>query len=460
MMEFTFGRWIPDSMIEVERRLRRIVIGLRTRAFFDIQINKIDGTTLDVAVSNASIKYKGKNAIQTVFYDISKTKKVQEELRKSEEVYRNIFSHSPLGILHFDANSEITDCNEEFAKLIGAPRKALIGLNMITDLKDKKLINAVKKSLSEGSSIYEDYYTSVTSGYTLPVTVRFNAIYSDNKSIIGGVGLVEDISERKNSEKLQKALFDISEEAGRTTSMKELYVSLHRIIKTLMPAENFYVSIYNQVSNIISFPYHCDQYDKQPDKREFQNGLTEYILRTKRSNIIDSEAYQKLIESGEVEPRGKRTEVYVGIYLEFEGNYRGVLALKDYDNPKTYSEEDMKVLQFVSAQIIKVLDKKYADRRLRESVKELSEAKRELEIINKNKDRFFSIIAHDLRSPFNTLLGVSEMISGDMDDMSMREVKEISNVIHSSTQNLFKLIENLLSWSRLQMDYKFCFRNS
>jgi len=43
------------------------------------------------------------------------------------------------------------------------------------------------------------------------------------------------------------------------------------------------------------------------------------------------------------------------------------------------------------------------------------------------------------------------MISGDMDDMSMREVKEISSVIHSSTQNLFKLIENLLSWSRLQM---------
>lgn len=127
------------------------------------------------------------------------------------------------------------------------------------------------------------------------------------------------------------------------------------------------------------------------------------------------------------------------------------MAVQDYENVDAYSEEELKILQFVSEQIVKVLDKKYADRRLRESVNELSEAKQELEIINQNKDRFFSIIAHDLRAPFNTLLGVTEMITGNMDDISMDEIEEISKVIHSSTNNLFKLIENLLNWSRLQM---------
>jgi len=75
----------------------------------------------------------------------------------------------------------------------------------------------------------------------------------------------------------------------------------------------------------------------------------------------------------------------------------------------------------------------------------------ELITLNKTKDKFFSIIAHDLRSPFTALIGISQMISEDMDSMSVGEVKEMTSAIYHSTQNLNKLIENLLNWSLLQM---------
>ncbi len=440
-----------DFQDEVVEKLKHVSEGLRTRDFFEMKLKRIDGTTIDVAVASANIKHNDEIVIQTVFYDITKTKKIQADLRKSEEVYRNIFNFSPLGILHFDKDGNITDCNDEFAKLIGTPREVLMDLNMLKNLKDEKLKKAVITCLTIGSSYYEDYYTSVTSGKTLPVTVRFNAVYDGDNSISGGIGLVEDISERKKNENLQKALFDISETASKTISMKELYQELHGIIKKLMPAKNMYVATHNSETNLVSFPYHVDEYDDLPTEHQFGNGLTEYILKTKKSQIITQKTDIELQQSGKVSQVGKPVLIWVGVYLEFEGNYKGVLALQDYTNANAYNEDDLKILKFVSSQIVKVLDKKYADRRLRNFVKELFEAKQELEIINENKDRFFSIIAHDLRSPFNTLLGVSEMISGDMDDMSMKEVKEISRVIHSSTQNLFKLIENLLSWSRLQM---------
>ena len=141
--------------------------------------------------------------------------------------------------------------------------------------------------------------------------------------------------------------------------------------------------------------------------RQFGNGWTEVVLKSEKSQIITPEISDEITKKQIVDLFGRPSLVWIGIYLEFEGDYKGVLALQDYDNPNAYSEEDIKILQFVSEQIAKVLDKKYADRRLKESIEELSDAKKELEKINQNKDRFFSIIAHDLRAPFNTLLGVT-----------------------------------------------------
>ncbi len=70
-----------------------------------------------------------------------------------------------------------------------------------------------------------------------------------------------------------------------------------------------------------------------------------------------------------------------------------------------------------------------------------------LEQLNATKNRFFSIIAHDLKNPFNALLGFSEMISSSFDELTEQEILEYIGIINQSSQNLFKLLENLLKWS-------------
>ncbi|MEI7485527.1 MAG: PAS domain-containing sensor histidine kinase [Ignavibacteriota bacterium] len=74
----------------------------------------------------------------------------------------------------------------------------------------------------------------------------------------------------------------------------------------------------------------------------------------------------------------------------------------------------------------------------------------ELKELNAAKDKFFSIIAHDLRSPFNGLLGFSKVLSDEFDDLTKDEVKEYISYVYSSAKNVFNLIENLLQWSRIQ----------
>ena len=76
--------------------------------------------------------------------------------------------------------------------------------------------------------------------------------------------------------------------------------------------------------------------------------------------------------------------------------------------------------------------------------------KQELEVLNAEKDRLFSIIAHDLRSPFTAILGLTEMISDEFDSMDRDEVKDILKELQKSAGNLYKLLDNLLEWAMIR----------
>lgn len=75
----------------------------------------------------------------------------------------------------------------------------------------------------------------------------------------------------------------------------------------------------------------------------------------------------------------------------------------------------------------------------------------ELRILNNSKDKFFSIIAHDLKSPFSSLMGFSEMLMLNAETNNPAEVIEHSKIVHNSSKRLFGLVENLLQWSRTQL---------
>ena len=80
----------------------------------------------------------------------------------------------------------------------------------------------------------------------------------------------------------------------------------------------------------------------------------------------------------------------------------------------------------------------------------LYESEKQLIELNKNKDKFFSIISHDLRSPFNSLVGLSDILVNDIDSLSKEEVKYFSQNIYDASKGVLNLVDRLLEWSRLQ----------
>ncbi|MBN2524028.1 MAG: hypothetical protein JXB24_12215 [Bacteroidales bacterium] len=101
-------------------------------------------------------------------------------------------------------------------------------------------------------------------------------------------------------------------------------------------------------------------------------------------------------------------------------------------------------------EINKLLEKR--QKFIRNQAEKLIQTNDKLKTLNATKDKFFSIIAHDLKNPFNSILGFCEIILLKYDSMKEEKKKQLIQVVYDSAQNVFELLENLLQWSRSQTD--------
>lgn len=134
--------------------------------------------------------------------DITERIRAEAALKESEEKYRLIFEYTPIGVVHFSIEGIITDCNDNFIKIIGSSREVLIGLGVI-GLPDKKIVEAFKGAQQGNITMYEDDYSSVTADKVTAIRIVFAPIRTEKQGVQGVIGIVEDISERR---KLETAL--------------------------------------------------------------------------------------------------------------------------------------------------------------------------------------------------------------------------------------------------------------
>jgi len=105
---------------------------------------------------------------------------------------------------------------------------------------------------------------------------------------------------------------------------------------------------------------------------------------------------------------------------------------------KPFNKEEL------NAMIEMALDKAKVENELEKSKKKLAEE-------SSNKDKFFSIISHDLKNPLSVIMSTSDLLEGDYDDFTNEERKELIKIIKNGSKNLYNLLEGLLNWSRMKM---------
>ncbi len=102
-----------------------------------------------------------------------------------------------------------------------------------------------------------------------------------------------------------------------------------------------------------------------------------------------------------------------------------------------------RTVDYTVALIQDISERKKAEQEIKFKNEKLSE-------LNATKDRFFSIIAHDLKNPFNSILGFSELLKDEAHNLDIDSIIQYSGIIHSSAQHTYDLLESLLKWARMQ----------
>lgn len=131
------------------------------------------------------------------------------ELKLSEERFETIFKEAPAGIFYYDRDLIVIDSNNEFLNILQISRKMMTGLDMKV-LPDKSLNEALWNAVKGEKGYYEGPYTSMIKQLNLWIILRTTPMYDSQRNIIGGVGLVTDITERIAAEEKIKhqAYFD------------------------------------------------------------------------------------------------------------------------------------------------------------------------------------------------------------------------------------------------------------
>jgi diguanylate cyclase (GGDEF)-like protein/PAS domain S-box-containing protein len=129
----------------------------------------------------------------------------EASLRESESLYRTLFEQSPVGVLLYDTELLVVDCNESFARTIGSPREAIIGLE-IPRLRDRRPVDALRTALEGRSGSYEGPYLTTTSGRETFLTLESAPRRDAGDQIVGGIGVVVDRTNQVRAEREMERL--------------------------------------------------------------------------------------------------------------------------------------------------------------------------------------------------------------------------------------------------------------
>jgi PAS domain S-box-containing protein len=208
--------------------------------------------------------------------------------------------------------------------------------------------------------------TTHADGHPVLLEAYESGRYRDG-ALVGLQGIAHDISERRQAERVQAAIYRISEAANSAANLQELFPAIHHIVGELMPAHNFYIALYDAAADLIKFPYFIDEIDPPPTPRKPRKGLTEYVLRTGEPLLASPEVALELETRGDVELIGAPSVDWLGAPLTVKDHTFGVLVVQSYTEGTRYSDAQKEILRFVSTQVAMAIERTRAEQALRES---------------------------------------------------------------------------------------------
>jgi len=401
----SFSEFLPEeSAIEFSKQLENVFL-YREVCHFNSSMNHKDGYLVDVEINIKLVKLKGEYVGLGTIRDITSKKRANAELKSSIERNNALLKANPDLMFVFNSNCKIVDFHSEAHNQLAIDPDIFLG-KLIDDILPHEVVvtthQKVDRVLATGNPEYSTYQLEIA-GKLKYFESRY--VPCGNNEVLS---IVRDITEQKSSEKL-------------LSIAKESYFDIFNSV-----TEAIYIldgnGVFIDVNKGAELMY-------QREKSEFIGKTTEFIGHADLNEM--DEIQQKMAGVAETgEPAN----------FEFWAERKdGDIFLKEVIvNKGRYFGQDVLI-----ATARDITDKKKDEQRIRQKNEELVTT-------NAEKDKFLSIIAHDLRSPMVSFMGLTQIMSEELSSLTINDINEMAKGMRKSAEGLFGLLENLLEWSRLQ----------
>jgi len=484
-----FHKAFPDPMLRHKARSSWISdlaeLGTNEERSREFPVRCRDGSVREILFRPAAME----DGMQFVTYaDLTELKNAKENLRRSEERYRMIFDHSPLGIMHFDENGVIVDCNRRFIEIHGTAREVLIGFNMLQSLQDEAMRGAVLDALSGGVGCYEGDYLSVTGNKRTAIRASFSGISSEGDRVLGGVCITEDISERRKAEQALQITHRFLRIANEHTEMVPLLNDFMVKVKLFTGCEAVGIRLLDEDGRI---PYTV--YDGFSEKfYELQSPLSLHSDQCKCIDAIEGTADPTLpfyTEGGSfcmnassrfpaTVPESQKGETrnvcnrfgYESVALVPISSGERLLGLIDLADPRENKipVDTVKMLEAASLQLgtaiqrvrtrealrkahdelekrveERTMELAEANEQLKKEVEERSRARQALQKSSEELKVFAYSVMHDLKSPAIGAYGIARLLQRQYEEILDARGKNYCDQILKASEHIASLVEQI-----------------
>lgn len=225
----------------------------------------------------------------------------------------------------------------------------------------------------------------------------------------------------------------------------------HQAYESLRENEKHYRAL---VSNVPGALYSCDVVEKSQRVRF----ISDYIVAITEHPAIkfvndDGTFFRSLILPQYHEDIAHEVRQSIDSAGGFEVEYQLQTASGEIkwilERGQTIVNEEGTVIS-LDGILFDVTRRKISEEKLQQTNVDLQASQQQLQELNASKDKFFSIISHDLRSPFNGIIGSTEVLLNSIDVMDKPDITDGIRDVHKTLKALYEFIENLLTWSRAQ----------
>lgn len=361
-------------------------------------------------------KLKTRKLLKTISTELvtqeTETQALYYKLAASEARYQSLLEKSPLGILLLDHQGKILEVNKKMIDILGSPGP-----------EETKKINCLEFAPLQAIGLTDDIIKCIQSGESQSRRTAYQSKWNRN------LHLNYTISPLKDKDGIVKKLIlnveDITQliQAERLKLESELkyHILVENSLQAMMIVQGGRVIFANTKMEELTL-YSVE---------EIRNAGRRWL-----NLIIHPEDKRRSYKNVREALSGKEVDTnQVYKIIRKDGNVRIMETLGS-----VVDIQDHPAMLIVA---IDITEPALARDKLMESQEKLRE-------LNAMKDKFFSIIAHDLKNPFSSILGFSNLLYEAYDNFSEKQRKAFIKNICEASENTFKLLHNLLEWSRTQ----------